>query len=144
MLARPFNEYDFSQHDLDGPFPLEAADFGANSNQSSVNRIVEAVKAEGLSLRQTALRFATPRGHFVGSPEQVADSLQQWFEARGADGFVLFESLPGQLEAFVELVVPILQARGLFRTEYEGPTFRENLGLDFPVNRYSRALQAAE
>lgn len=89
-LARPFNEYDFTQHDLDGPFPLEAAEFGANSNQSAVNRIVEAVKAEGLTLRQTALRFATPRGHFVGSPEQVADSLQQWFEARGADGFVLF------------------------------------------------------
>ena len=143
-LARPFNEYDFTQHDLDGPFPLEAAEFGANSNQSAVNRIVEAVKVEGLTLRQTALRFATPRGHFVGAPEQVADSLQRWFEERGADGFVLFESLPGQLKAFVELVVPILQARLLFRTEYEGSTFRENLGLDFPVNRYAGALQAAE
>lgn len=144
MLARPFNEYDFSQHDPDGPFPLEAAAFGANSNQSAVNRIVAAVKDENLSLRETALRFATPRGHFVGAPEQVADNLQQWFEARAADGFVLFESLPGQLEAFVELVVPILQARGLFRTEYEGSTFRDSLGLDFPVNRYARALAAAE
>jgi hypothetical protein len=48
------------------------------------------------------------------------------------------------LEAFVELVVPILQARGLFRTDYEGATFRDNLGLDFPVNRYARVLQAAE
>ncbi|USQ98312.1 LLM class flavin-dependent oxidoreductase [Caulobacter sp. RL271] len=144
MLARPFNEYDFSQHDPDGPFPLEAAAFGANSNQSAVNRIVAAVKAENLTLRQTALRFATPRGHFVGTPEQVADSLQQWFEERASDGFVLFESLPGQLEAFVELVVPILQARGLYRTEYEGSTFRESLGLDFPVNRYAGALAAAE
>ncbi|PLR28801.1 LLM class flavin-dependent oxidoreductase [Caulobacter zeae] len=144
MLARPFNEYDFSQHDPDGPFPFEAAAFGANSNQSSVNRIVAAVKAENLTLRETALRFATPRGHFVGAPEAVADSLQAWFEARGADGFVLFESLPGQLEAFVDLVVPILQGRGLFRTDYEGSTFRENLGLDFPVNRYAGALAAAE
>ena len=144
MLARPFNEYDFSQHDPDGPFPLEAAAFGANSNQSAVNRIVAAVKDESLTLRQAALRFATPRGHFVGTPEQVADSLQRWFEERGADGFVLFESLPGQLEAFVELVVPILQARGLFRTEYEGSTFRESLGLDVPVNRYAGALAAAE
>lgn len=143
-LARPFNEYDFTQHDLDGPFPLEAAEFGANSNQSAINRIVEAVKAEGLTLRQTALRFATPRGHFVGAPEQVADSLQKWFEERGADGFVLFESLPGQLEAFVELVVPILQARGLFRTKYEGSTFRDSLGLDYPVNRYVGSLEAAE
>jgi alkanesulfonate monooxygenase SsuD/methylene tetrahydromethanopterin reductase-like flavin-dependent oxidoreductase (luciferase family) len=144
MLARPFNEYDFGQHDPDGPFPLEAAAFGANSNQSAVSRIVEAVKTEALTLRETALRFATPRGHFVGAPEQVADSLEQWFEQRAADGFVLFESLPGQLEAFVELVVPILQARGLFRTEYEGTTFRESLGLDFPQNRYAGALAAAE
>jgi FMN-dependent oxidoreductase (nitrilotriacetate monooxygenase family) len=144
MLARPFNEYDFSQHDPNGPFPLEAAAFGANSNQSAVGRILEAVKAENLTLRETALRFATPRGHFVGAPEQVADSLQQWFEQRAADGFVLFESLPGQLEAFVELVVPILQARGLFRTEYDGSTFRDNLGLDFPTNRYAGALAAAE
>ncbi len=144
MLARPFNEYDFSQHDPDGPFPLEAAEFGANSNQSAVTRVVTAVKAENLTLRETALRFATPRGHFVGAPEQVADSLQQWFETRASDGFVLFESLPGQLEAFVELVVPILQARGLYRTEYEGTTFRENLALDFPLNRYAGALAAAE
>jgi FMN-dependent oxidoreductase (nitrilotriacetate monooxygenase family) len=144
MLARPFNEYDFGQHDPDGPFPQEAAEFGANSNLSAVGRIVAAVKAENLTLRETALRFATPRGHFVGAPEQVADSLQEWFEARAADGFVLFESLPGQLEAFVELVVPILQARGLFRTAYEGTTFRENLELDVPVNRHARTLQAAE
>jgi alkanesulfonate monooxygenase SsuD/methylene tetrahydromethanopterin reductase-like flavin-dependent oxidoreductase (luciferase family) len=144
MLARPFNEYDFSQHDPDGPFPLEAAAFGANSNQSAVTRIVAAVKAENLTLRETALRFATPRGHFVGAPEQVADALQDWFEGRASDGFVLFESLPGQLEAFVDLVVPILQARGLYRTEYEGTTFRDSLGLNFPVNRYTGALQAAE
>jgi FMN-dependent oxidoreductase (nitrilotriacetate monooxygenase family) len=144
MLARPFNEYDFSQHDPDGPFPLAAAEFGANSNQSAVNRIVAAVKEGSLTLRETALRFATPRGHFVGAPEHVADSLQQWFEERAADGFVLFESLPGQLEAFVDLVVPILQERGLFRTEYEGSTFRESLGLDFPVNRYAGVLAAAE
>ncbi|MDR6532797.1 FMN-dependent oxidoreductase (nitrilotriacetate monooxygenase family) [Caulobacter rhizosphaerae] len=144
MLARPFNEYDFGQHDPDGPFPLEAAEFGANSNQSAVNRIVAAVKEEGLTLRETALRFATPRGHFVGDPEQVADSLQRWFEERASDGFVLFESLPGQLEAFVELVVPILQARGLFRADYEGTTFRESLGLDFPANRYAPTLAAAE
>ncbi|HWT50616.1 MAG TPA: LLM class flavin-dependent oxidoreductase [Caulobacter sp.] len=144
MLARPFNEYDFSQHDLDQAFPLEAAEFGANSNQSAVNKIVETVKAEGLSLRQAALRFATPRGHFVGAPEQVADSLQRWFEDRAADGFVLFESLPGQLEAFTDLVVPILQARGIFRTDYEGTTFRDSLGLDFPDNRYALTLAAAE
>jgi len=117
---------------------------GANSNLSATLKVLAAVEAENLTLRQVALRFATPRGHFVGTPEQVADSLQTWFEARGSDGFVLFESLPGQLELFVELVVPILQERGVYRRDYDGPTFRENLGLDYPVNRYANQLQAAE
>jgi FMN-dependent oxidoreductase (nitrilotriacetate monooxygenase family) len=144
MLGRPFNDYDFSQHDLDGPFPREAFIHGANSNLSASQKVLAAVDAETLTLRQVALRFATPRGHFVGAPEQVADALQQWFEARGSDGFVLFESLPGQLELFVELVVPILQERGVYRRDYDGPTFRENLGLDYPTNRYASQLRAAE
>ena len=95
-----------------------------------------------LSLREVALRFATPKSQFVGTPAQVADRLQLWFERRGADGFNLFESLPGQLEAFVEGVIPELQKRGLFRTDYEGETLRDNLGLDFPINRYTAARAA--
>jgi FMN-dependent oxidoreductase (nitrilotriacetate monooxygenase family) len=136
MLGRPFNDYDFSVHDLDAPFP-DVSEHGANSNQSASLKILAAAKAGNLSLRQVALRFATPRGHFVGAPEQVADALQLWFEERGSDGFVLFESLPGQLELFVELVVPILQARGLYRQDYESTTFRGNLGVDFAVNRHT-------
>jgi hypothetical protein len=84
-------------------------------------------------------RLSTPRGQFIGSPERVADELQHWFEQGGADGFVLFEPLPGQLDLFVERVVPILQARGLFREDYEGDTFRSNLGLAEPENRYTAA-----
>jgi alkanesulfonate monooxygenase SsuD/methylene tetrahydromethanopterin reductase-like flavin-dependent oxidoreductase (luciferase family) len=136
MLGRPFNDYDFSVHDLDAPFP-DVAEHGANSNQSASLKILAAAQADNLSLRQVALRFATPRGHFVGTPQQVANALQLWFEERGADGFVLFESLPGQLELFVELVVPILQARGLYRQDYESTTFRGNLGVDFAVNRHA-------
>ena len=136
MLGRPFNDYDFSGHDLDAPFP-DVSEHGANSNQSASLKILAAAKAGNLSLRQVALRFATPRGHFVGAPEQVADALQLWFEARASDGFVLFESVPGQLELFVELVVPILQARGVYRQDYESTTFRGNLGVDFPVNRHA-------
>jgi FMN-dependent oxidoreductase (nitrilotriacetate monooxygenase family) len=136
MLGRPFNDYDFSAHDLDAPFP-DVSEHGSNSNQSASLKILAAAKAENLSLRQVALRFATPRGHFVGAPEQVADALQLWFEERGSDGFVLFESVPGQLELFVELVVPILQARGVYRQDYESTTFRGNLGVDFPVNRHA-------
>jgi len=143
MLSRPFNEHDFTVYDLDAPFPADEAEAaGANSNQSAVHKVVKAARAENLTLRQVALRFATPRSHFTGTPVQVADTLQHWFEARGADGFMVFESLPGQLEAFVEGVVPILQERGLFRRDYEGTTLRENLALPFPENRYTLARAA--
>jgi FMN-dependent oxidoreductase (nitrilotriacetate monooxygenase family) len=146
MLGRPFNDYDFSQHDLDAPFP-DVSQHGANSNQSASNRILKLARAENLSLRQVALRFATPRSHFVGTPEQVADALQRWFEGGAADGFVSFESLPGQLEVFVEKVVPLLQQRGIYKQEYAAATLRGNLGLDLPRNRYTLARergQAAE
>lgn len=101
---------------------------------------------EGLTLRQTALRVATPRSHFVGDPEQVADALQRWFEAGAADGYILFESLPGQLELFVESVVPILQDRGVYRRDYQGATLRDHLGLPFKENRHTvvRGRLAAE
>jgi FMN-dependent oxidoreductase (nitrilotriacetate monooxygenase family) len=138
FLSRTFNDHDFRQYDLDGPFP-DVEHIGLNSQQSGTRRILDQVRAEKLTLRQIVRRLATPRGAFVGTPERVADTLQTWFEERGSDGFVLFEPLPGQLDLFVEKVVPILQARGLFRTEYEGETFREHLGLPFPVNRHTAA-----
>jgi hypothetical protein len=69
----------------------------------------------------------------VGTPTQIADHLQQWFEGGAADGFnVMPPVLPRDLNDFIELVVPELQTRGLFRTRYEGTTLRENLGLDRP------------
>jgi alkanesulfonate monooxygenase SsuD/methylene tetrahydromethanopterin reductase-like flavin-dependent oxidoreductase (luciferase family) len=94
---------------------------------------------EQLSLREVALRFATPKGTFVGTPEQVADKLEHWLTVRASDGFVLSESLPGQFERFAETVIPILQRRGLFRQDYEGSTFRSSLGLDVPQNRHTEA-----
>lgn len=141
-LGRPFNDYDFSAHDLDAPFPEEVSKHGANSNQSASIKILRTAREEKLSLREVALRFATPRSHFVGTPEQVADALQRWFDERAADGFVTFESLPGQLEVFVETVIPILQARGIYRREYTAETLRGNLGLEVPVNRYAIARAA--
>lgn len=138
FLSRTFNDHDFRQYDLDGPFP-DVEHIGINSQQSSTLRILAEVRADNLSLRQVTERLATPRGAFVGSAETVANRLQQWFEAGAADGFVIFEPLPGQLDLFVDQVIPILQARGLFRRNYEGTTFREHLGLDVPDNRYSVA-----
>jgi FMN-dependent oxidoreductase (nitrilotriacetate monooxygenase family) len=141
FLSRTFNDHDFRQYDLDAPFP-DVAHIGRNSQQSASDRILAEVRAEKLTLRQVVQRLASPRGAFVGSAETVADTIQHWFESHAADGFVVFEPLPGQLELFVDKVVPILQARGLFREEYEGTTFRENLGIDEPANRYTAARQA--
>ena len=73
----------------------------------------------------------------VGTPETIADEMQEWLETRGSDGFtVMFSHLPGGLDDFCQRVVPELQRRGLFRTEYEGATLRENLGLPRPANRF--------
>jgi FMN-dependent oxidoreductase (nitrilotriacetate monooxygenase family) len=141
FLARCFNDHDFSQYDLDAPFPDVAA-LGWNSQQSATQRILAEVKAENLTLRQIAQRLSTPRGQFIGTPAQIADKLEVWFTQEAADGFVLFETMPGQLDLFIDHVVPLLQSRGLFRTEYEGKTFRDHLGLPFPQNRYTAARQA--
>lgn len=137
-LGRSFNDHNFSQYDPDGAFPAHVAEEGRKSNQSASEKVLAAA-AQGLTLGQIALRVATPKGGFVGTPEQLADRFQLWLEKRGSDGFNLFESLPGQLEVFVDQVVPILQQRGIYKQDYAGKTFRENLGLDVPVNRNTAA-----
>ena len=138
MLGRSFNDHDFTQYDPDAPFP-DVIGLGLNSQQSSTLKIAQALQRETLSLREVALRFATPRGDFTGTPEQIADKFQAWLETRASDGFVMQQSLPGQLALFVEHVVPILQARGIYRQDYEGETFRDRLGLPVPANRYTVA-----
>jgi FMN-dependent oxidoreductase (nitrilotriacetate monooxygenase family) len=141
-LGRSFNDHDFSQYPLDGPFPDVAA-HGAESNRSASERILKLARDEQLTLRETALRVTAPRDEFVGTPEQVADAIQRWFEQGAADGFILTQSLPGQLELFVERVVPILQQRGIYRQDYAHETLRGHLGLPVPVNRYTAARDAA-
>ncbi|MFF2908896.1 LLM class flavin-dependent oxidoreductase [Paenibacillus sp. NPDC057934] len=141
-LGRFFEHHDFSQYPLDEPFP-ELGDLGRNSFQSGTDKIKKDAKEQGLTLRQVALQSATPRTSFIGTPEQVADQIQTWFESEAADGFMIAESVPGGLEQFVERVVPILQERGLFRTEYESDTLRGNLGLQVPENRYVKTSETA-
>ena len=134
-LGRYFDHHDFSQYELDAPFP-EIGDIGKNSFQSTTDRIKQEATEKQLTLRQVALREATPRTPFIGTPEKIADLIQEWFEGRGADGFNLASSVPNALNDFVDYVVPILQKRGIYRTEYEADTLRGNLGLSFPENRY--------
>ncbi|MDZ3991484.1 LLM class flavin-dependent oxidoreductase [Pseudomonas sp. Teo4] len=133
-LGRPFNDYDFSQHDLDAPFP-DLGTLGNDSHKGTSDQLKQLARDEGLTLRQLALRFSRPRRDFTGTPEQVADALQHWFENGAADGFIINSLLPDGLQYFTEHVVPVLQARGLARREYPGSTLRDNFGLSVPGNR---------
>lgn len=133
-LGRPFNDYDFSGHDLDAPFP-DLGDLGSNSHKGSSDRIKQQAREENLTLREVALRFSRPRRDFVGTPEEVANALQDWFEDGAADGFIVNSLLPDGLQYFTDYVAPLLQARGLLRREYEGQTLRDNFGLAVPANR---------
>lgn len=136
-LGRYFEHHDFSQYPLDEPFP-DIGDLGQNSFRSTTDEIKRNARERGLTLRQVALEAASPRPRFSGSPEQVADGLQQWFDDRAADGFIIQGGTPDTFPRFVEQVVPVLQARGLFRTEYPGTTLRESFGLAQPENRYGK------
>lgn len=126
------NGVDVTGYPLDGPLP----DLPEGPNgKGRFRQMVELARRENLTIRQLVLRFSVSRGHVqvVGSTKTVADTIEQWFIERGADGFnVVPPLLPGGFEDFVRLVVPELQRRGLFRTEYQGATLRENLGLERP------------
>jgi FMN-dependent oxidoreductase (nitrilotriacetate monooxygenase family) len=137
LLGRMLGNFDLSGYPLDGPLPeLPLTDSGQRSRQLL---LTELAGQEQLTLAQLGRRIAGGRGHYslVGTPTQIADELQVWFEQGAADGFnVLVPHLPGGLEDVARLLVPELQRRGLFRTEYEGSTLRENLGLQRPANRF--------
>src|ERR1019366_7190909 len=102
--------------------------------------VMALARSENLSIRQLYMRLAGARGKrtIVGSATHIADQFQERFDHDAADGFVIQPSyLPGSLDDFTQLVVPLLQDRGIFRSEYEGRTLRENLGLDRPASRYA-------
>ena len=90
-------------------------------------------RREKMTLRDLYNVTAAARGHWViyGTPKQIADTLEEWFVGGLADGFVIMPAyFPGAFDDFVDKVVPELQRRGLFRTEYAGTTLRSHLGLD--------------
>ena len=141
-LGRYFNDLDFTQYDLDAPFP-ELGDFGRNGWESSTDSIKKTAREKELTLGEMALQVTTPRHEFIGTAEQVADTMQDWFESGACDGFMLSGAvLPQGFDDFVDHVLPILKERGLFRTEYEAGTLRGNLGLPKPENRYAAARKA--
>jgi FMN-dependent oxidoreductase (nitrilotriacetate monooxygenase family) len=127
---------------LDGPVP-EMAD--TNGPLSRQRLLLEQARRDKLTFWELCLANAGPRGHAlsIGTPSQVADEMEHWFKDGAADGFNVMPAwLPGSLKDFVDLVIPELQRRGLFRTEYEAMTLRENLGLPRPINRHHLARLA--
>ena len=135
---------DARKFDPDGPLP-EIPE--TNASKSGRERVIALSRREKLTVRQIAGRLGGYGGlGMMGTPRMIADQMQEWLETGGSDGFnVMFPYLPGGLDDFVNLVVPELQRRDLLRTEYEGKTLRENLGLPRPVNRFfTPAAKAAE
>ncbi|MFF3214890.1 LLM class flavin-dependent oxidoreductase [Streptomyces sp. NPDC002886] len=131
---------------LDGGLPDLPEERDVNGNKSRFTLVAELARREGLTLRELIARLGAGRGHrvFAGTPEQIADQLEEWFTQGAADGFnIMAPVLPTGLTDFVDQVVPILQRRGLFRTEYTGRTLRENYGLARPANRYTTAAAVA-
>jgi FMN-dependent oxidoreductase (nitrilotriacetate monooxygenase family) len=133
LLSEVLN-YDFAKHDLDDPVTdaMMSASSGIRGLAEGVRRHLD----REVTVRDLAAHRATllqgPR--FVGTPERVADQMQEWFESGACDGFVLAAThLPGAFEEFVRMVVPVLQQRGLFRREYTGRTLRDHLGLERPA-----------
>lgn len=134
---------DLSGYDLDQPVPEDA--LGSREMRSLSALLVERVRREKPTIRELYLRAGLTGSARIGTANDIADTMHEWFESSACDGFnVTPATLPGGGEDFVELVVPELQRRGLFRTEYEGRTLRENLGLRPVTSRYRRDRQAAE
>jgi FMN-dependent oxidoreductase (nitrilotriacetate monooxygenase family) len=125
--------------ELDKPLPFEQLDpsrFG--SSMGFYRATVALARTPGMTVRGILARNPGAHRQIVGAPEQIADDIERWFTGHAADGFNLnIDSFPTGLEAFVEHVVPELRRRGIFRTEYEGTTLRDHLGLDVPENQYA-------
>jgi FMN-dependent oxidoreductase (nitrilotriacetate monooxygenase family) len=134
--------YDVSGFDPDGPLPEIPL---SNAGHSSRERVIALAQRENLTIRQLAQRIGSYGGlAFVGTPQTIADEMEQWLIEEGSDGFnIMFPFLPEGLNDFVDKVVPELQRRGIFRKEYEGKTLRENLGLMRPANRFFQTTTAS-
>jgi FMN-dependent oxidoreductase (nitrilotriacetate monooxygenase family) len=125
---------DMSVYDLDGPIPEDLKP--SDSYHAFAKVMLDKARRENMRLRDVYNLMAAARGHWVlcGTPEYIADTLETWFETGAADGFNIMPShFPDGLTDFVEMVVPILQERGLYRLEYESGTLRDRMGFERPA-----------
>jgi alkanesulfonate monooxygenase len=143
ILSTMIGEIDLSGYSLDEQLP----DLPDNDSGHYVS-ILAMARQENLTIRELGMRVAGARGKNVikGTPTQIADYMEEWFVKGACDGFTIMPPyIPGALDGFCDLVVPELQRRGLFRTDYEGRTLREHLGIPRPESQYARRRsQAAE
>ncbi|MEC1543534.1 LLM class flavin-dependent oxidoreductase [Bacillus halotolerans] len=140
ILQNYLGGIDLSAYPLDGPLPKLDAD-ASNAVKSRFKLVQEMAERDNMTIRELYKYVAGSRGHhiFVGTPEQLADKMQEWVDHKACDGFnIMPPLLPEGIELFVDKVVPVLQERGVFRNEYEGTTLREHFGLEKPVNRYAK------
>ncbi|WP_250493010.1 LLM class flavin-dependent oxidoreductase [Caballeronia sp. GAWG1-1] len=131
---------------IDKPLPYERIEKVVRSDlpRGFIDSTVALAKAENLTVRELLDRNPGAHRIIVGTPEQIANDIAQWFEERGADGFNLnADVFPSGLAAFVDHVVPLLQRKGIFRTDYEGTTLREHYGLPRPDSQYAKRREAA-
>jgi alkanesulfonate monooxygenase SsuD/methylene tetrahydromethanopterin reductase-like flavin-dependent oxidoreductase (luciferase family) len=147
-LSGRFGGYDFSRLPLDRPLgPEDFPDPGSvQAARSRTEVILGLVRRERPTLRRLLATLAGARGHFTfaGTPTQVADLIEDWFDTSAADGFnIMPPLLPGMLDVFSAEVIPILQKRGIFRTTYTGHTLREHYRLDWPQSAFATAHAAA-
>ncbi|RLL43994.1 LLM class flavin-dependent oxidoreductase [Oceanobacillus piezotolerans] len=134
-------EFDLKGYPLDGPLPKLPSIEKVSGTQSRVELLKKVAEENNFTIRQLYQHIAGARGQreLVGTPEQIADDLQLWFKTEAADGFNILPShFPDGFQDIVDLLIPELQRRGLFRREYEGDTLREHLGLKTPPNHFIR------
>lgn len=141
-LGRPFGWHDFRQYELDAPFP-DVLHVAERSFRTHAEKIVTLARENNYTLRETVRHLSAPRpSPFVGSPRTVALEMRRWFDQRALDGFNIFVEHPSQFRRFTRDVVPALQELGVYRTRYEAPTLRGNLGLPVRENRYAKERRA--
>jgi FMN-dependent oxidoreductase (nitrilotriacetate monooxygenase family) len=146
-LSNRFGGHDFSDLPLDRP--LSPEDFPepgmVEAARSRTEVILNLVHRDRPTLRKLLAYLAGARGHFVtaGTPEQIADLIEDWFQDGAADGFnIMPPLLPAQFDTFTAEVIPLLQRRGLFRRDYQGTTLRDHYGLPRPAGAFDRAISS--
>jgi FMN-dependent oxidoreductase (nitrilotriacetate monooxygenase family) len=139
LLSAALGGFDLSPYDVDGPLPPIPGT--TNGSRSHFQHVIDMATKEKLTIRQLYQRYGGARGNktIIGSPEQIADQMEHWFQRGAVDGFLIQPPyLPGGLREFIELVMPELRRRGIVRQEYDGMTLRENLALPRPASRYQK------